>query len=306
VTVSAKKLFEIIKELPESEITFKAKENCWIEIRCGKALFNVVGISPEEFPYFPGKPKDKYLSMNGSQLKEMLESTFSSVSNDESKYNLNGIYFKAVNDTNSTQLRLVATDGHRLSLIDRSMPIDNVEELKKGIIFPKKGILELKKISEEGDGNLNLSFMDNNAIVVKNKLMMVMRLVDGEFPDYTRVIPKNNENFATISRDPFFHALKRISILSSEKSRGVKIILKDGTLELSSSNPDYGDAREDLDIEYSGPEIIVGFNARFLIDILQSISDEKIRFFIKDNISPGMIRPEGREDFLAVVMPMRL
>ncbi len=306
VTVAAKKLFEIIKELPEKEISFKAKENCWIEIRCGKALFNVVGISPEEFPYFPEKPRDRFLSIDGKQLREMLESTFSSISTDESKYNLNGIYFKALSENGTSKLRLVATDGHRLSLVEREIPADHVAELQKGIILPKKGIMELRKIAEDGDGPLELSFMDNNAVVVKDRTMMVMRLVDGDFPDYNRVIPKDVQNMAMIPRDPFFHALKRMSILSSEKSKGVKIVLRSGILEISSSNPDYGDAREDFDIVYSGPEIMVGFNARFLTDILQCMNDETIRFFIKDNISPGMIRPEGREDFLAVIMPMRL
>ncbi len=306
VTVAAKKLFEIIKELPENEISFKAKENCWIEIRCGKALFNVVGISPEEYPYFPVNAGAASFSIEAPLLKQMLESTFSSISSDESKYNLNGIYFKGIDEEGSNVLRLVSTDGHRLSLIEKNLPAAVVPELSKGIIVPKKGVIELRKMAEEGEGTLNLSFMDNNVVVVKDRTMMVMRLVDGDFPDYNRVIPKDVQNMALIPRDPFFHALKRMSILSSEKSKGVKVVLKSDALEVSSSNPDYGDAREDLDITYSGPEISIGFNARFLTDILHSMSDETIRFYIRDNISPGLIRPEGRDDFLAVVMPMRL
>lgn len=306
ITVSAKKLYEIIKELPEKEISFKARENCWIEIRCGKALFNIVGLSPEEFPYFPAAPQENFLTIEGKTLREMIEGTLFSVSTDESKYNLNGIYFKAIEEEDRSFLRLVATDGHRLSLIQTPMAAGSIPELRKGIIFPRKGILELRKLAEEGEGTLQLGFMDNNAVIVRNSTTMVMRLVDGEFPDYNRVVPKNIENIALIPREAFFHALKRMSILSSEKSRGVKILLHGGVLELSSSNPDYGDAREDFEIDYQGPEISIGFNARYLTDILQSMDQEKIRFIIRDNISPALIRPEEGEDFLAVVMPMRL
>lgn len=306
VTVSAKKIYEIIKELPEREISFKAKENCWIEIRCGKALFNIVGLSPDEFPFFPESSRENLIPLQGTLLRQMIERTFFSVSTDESKYNLNGIYFRSLEENGRPLLRLVATDGHRLALIQEEIDASRSAELQKGVIFPRKGIMELRKMAEEGEGELLLGFMDNNAVVAKGTTVVVMRLVDGEFPDYTRVIPKANELIATIPRNDFFHALRRMSILSSEKSRGVKVLLREGQLELSSSNPELGDAREDLEIDYAGPEMAIGFNARYLTDILQSLEEEKIRFLVKDNISPGLIRPEAGEDFLAVVMPMRL
>lgn len=306
VTVSAKKIYEIIKELPEREISFKAKDNCWIEIRCGKALFNIVGLSPDEFPYFPESSRENLIPLEGALLRRMIDRTFFSVSNDESKYNLNGIYFRSLEENGRSLLRLVATDGHRLALVQKELDAGRSAELQKGVIFPRKGILELKKMAEEGEGELLLGFMDNNAVVVKGTTVVVMRLVDGEFPDYARVIPKTNELVATIPRDNFFHALRRMSILSSEKSRGVKVLLKEGQLELSSSNPELGDAREDLEIDYSGPEMAIGFNARYLTDILQALEEEKIRFLVRDNLSPGLVRPQDGEDFLAVVMPMRL
>lgn len=306
ITVSAKKLYEIIKELPEREVSFRARENCWIEIRCGKALFNIVGLSPEEFPYFPAPDQEQFIAVSASVLRDMVEKTAFSMSTDESKYNLNGIYFKAVNENDREYLRLVATDGHRLALIQKPLEAGRSPELQKGVIFPRKGIFELKKMAEEGEGDVLLGFLDNNAVVVKDKTIVVMRLVDGEFPDYKRVIPYANEHTAHIPRDVFFHALRRMSILSSEKSRGVKVVLKPALLELSSSNPELGDAREDLEIDYQGPEIAIGFNARYLIDILQVHDEPKIRFLIRDNLSPGLVRTEQGEDFLAVVMPMRL
>lgn len=306
ITISAKKIYEIIKELPEREVSFRAKENCWIEIRCGKALFNIVGLSPDEFPHFPTPEKDRLIPIASDLIREMIEKTAFSMSTDESKYNLNGIYFRSVEDEGREMLRLVATDGHRLAMIQRPLPGSRIPELQKGLIFPRKGVFELKKIAEEGDGELFLGFTDNNAVVIKDQTVVVMRLVDGEFPDYNRVIPKQNELTARIPRETFFHALRRMSILSSEKSRGVKIMLKQGVLELSSSNPELGDAREDLEIEYPGPDIAIGFNARYLLDILQAQDDHQVRFQIRDNLSPGLLRPDQGEDDMAVVMPMRL
>jgi len=306
VTVSAKKIYEIIKELPEKEISFTSKENCWIEIRCGKAIFNIVGLSADEFPYFPKPKEENFISISGSLLKEMVDKTFFSISTDESKYNLNGIYFKTTEEGDRNLLKMVATDGHRLAMIQKEITSTNIEELKKGVIFPRKGIFELKKIADEGDGNISLSFMDNNAVIKKEQTVVVMRLVDGEFPDYNRVIPKNNDLTAIVSQNSFLHALRRMSILSSEKSRGVKVLLKNGSMEVSSSNPELGDAREDIEINYEGPEVSIGFNARYLLDILQAQGGEKVLLQIKDNLSPGLLRSAGDDDFLAVVMPMRL
>ena len=304
VTVSAKKLYEIIKELPDNEISFNAKDNCWIEVECGKAQFNIVGLSADEFPTFPKPEKGNFIGLASSLCKEMIEKTFFAVSQDESKYNLNGIFCQVQEATNL--LRLVATDGHRLSMIDKQIEAVESSELSKGVILPRKGILELKKLAEEGDEDLQLGFMDNNAVVIKNKTVIIMRLVDGEFPDYMRVIPKNNEQRATIAVDPLLHALRRMIILSSEKSRGVKMNFKKNILEVSSSNPELGDAREELDIEYEGPELSVGFNARYLLDILQVQDQDSICMILKDNLSPGLVNPVDEDGYLAVIMPMRL
>ena len=304
ITVSAKKLFEIIKELPDNEVSFNAKENCWIEVECGKAHFNIVGLSADEFPNFPIPDKANFVSLGSSLCKEMVEKTFFAVSQDESKYNLNGIFCQVQEE--SKQLRLVATDGHRLSMIEKAIEVSESPELTKGVILPRKGILELKKLAEEGDGDLLLGFMDNNAVVSKDQTVIIMRLVDGEFPDYKRVIPQNNEQQATIAVDSFLHALRRMIILSSEKSRGVKMSFKQNLLEVSSSNPELGDAREELDIEYDGPELTVGFNARYVLDILQVQDQDSICMILKDNLSPGLVRPVDEDGYLAVIMPMRL
>ena len=304
ITVSAKKLYEIIKELPDREVSFSVKENSWIEVKCGKAQFNIVGLSAEEFPHFPQPDKAEFLQLSSTLCKEMIEKTFFAVSQDESKYNLNGIYCRMLPDEN--QLRMVATDGHRLSLIDKTIEAVSSEELSQGIILPRKGIMELKKLADEGDGDLQLGFMDNNAVICKDQTVIIMRLVDGDFPDYERVVPKSNEHRTMIEVDPLLHALRRMIILSSEKSRGVKMEFKENLLEVSSSNPELGDAREELEVDYQGPELTVGFNARYMLDILQVQDQDKISLFLKDQLSPGLIKPVEEDGYLAVIMPMRL
>ncbi|MDA3904307.1 MAG: DNA polymerase III subunit beta [Desulfuromusa sp.] len=305
ITVSAKKMYEIIKELPDQEIKFNSKNNFWVEIKCHKSLFNLVGLSPDEFPKFPDIVLEKN-SIDKNILNEMIEKTLFSVSSDETKFNLTGIYIKANKIDNSYKLIFVSTDGHRLSMIQRNLENDLDDRYMEGFILPKKGIIELKKLLETLDGNINIGISDNNFSVSNKKTTLIMRMVDGDFPDYKRVIPDTGKNAAVINKNLFLHALKRISVLSSEKSKGVKTSLKKDTLILSSSNPDLGDAKEEIDIIYNGDDISIGFNAKYIIEILQSIKNENIIFNLKDNISPGRINPENDEDHISVIMPMRL
>jgi len=305
ITVSAKKLFEIIKELPDKEINFNTKNNFWVEIKCHKSLFNLVGLSPEEFPKFPDVELGKY-SIDKNSLNEMIEKTLFSVSSDETKFNLTGIYIKSDNVNNINKIIFVSTDGHRLSMIQRKYENELDIRYKEGLILPKKGIIEIKKLLETMEDDINIGISDNNFSISNKKTTLIMRMVDGDFPDYKRVIPDKGKNAAVINKNLFLHALKRISILSSEKSKGVKINLKKDSLTITSSNPDLGDAKEEIDIIYNGDDISIGFNAKYIIEILQVIKSENIIFNLKDNISPGRINPEDDEDHLSVIMPMRL
>lgn len=303
VTLSAKKLFEIIKELPDQDIYFNSKDNFWVEIKCGKSLFNLVGLSPDEFPKFPEIHAD-IKNIDKGMINEMIEKTIFSISNDETKFNLTGIYIKY--DQDSSNLIFVSTDGHRLSLINKKVEEELSGKFLTGFILPKKGIIELKKLLENIEGDIVLGISDNNFSVSSENITLIMRMVDGEFPDYNRVIPELGNNSAVIDNDLFMHSLRRISILSNEKSKGVKVKLEKDLMILTSSNPDLGDAKEEIDITYSGDEISIGFNARYILDILQAIREDNVVLNLKDNISPGRINPENDEDYLSVIMPMRL
>ncbi|BDV44937.1 DNA polymerase III subunit beta [Geotalea uraniireducens] len=306
ITVSAKKLYEIIKELPDETISFATKENDWVEIRCGKAHFNIVGLSSEEFPYFPKISEERLIKIESALLSEMIEKTSYAICFDETKYNLNGTFVKAVAENDCSLLRMVSTDGHRLSIAEREFNGAVGPEMAKGVIFPKKGIFELKKMCEEENAEIMLGFMDNSAVIKKGNTVVVMRLVDGEFPDYTRVVPVANDKIVTVNREPFFHSLRRMSILSSEKFKGIKMDIQAETMVISSSNPELGEASEELDIAYNGTPLSIRFNAKYIIDVLSVLGESDVALILKDELSPAIIRPAGDERFTAVVMPMRL
>jgi len=306
IALSAKKLYEIVRELPEKEICFKVLENFRMEIHCEKAVFKLAGISPEQFPKFPEADEESSFPVDPKNLKKMLDATSFSMSTDDSKYNLNGIFFHSNREDDSSYLSLVATDGHRLALAKAASGIPAIEQLIKGVIFPRKGVTELRKIIDDTESDVILGFSDNNAAILSNEITLIIRLVDGEFPEYRKVIPDASGPFAVIPREAFLKLVRRVATLASEKSRGVKISFSPGQTDVSSSNPEFGEARENMEIEYEGEEVSIGFNARYLLDILNSQECEHIRFQMKDNLSPGLITPLESQDCLAVVMPMRL
>jgi DNA polymerase III subunit beta len=306
ITVSAKKIYEIIKELSDQEISFSTKENDWVEIRSGRAQFNIVGLSPEEFPYFPKITDDSFIKVSTTMLREMIEHTSYAICHDETKYNLNGILVRTSTDGAHTIIRMVATDGHRLSVTERELDGNASNELSKGVIFPKKGIFELKRMAEEEGDQVLLGFMDNSAVCKKGNTVVVMRLVDGEFPDYTKVIPASNDKLITLNREDLLHSLRRMAILSSEKFKGIKFDVKNGRVEISSSNPELGEACEELESVYGGDDLTIRFNARYLIDVLSVLTTPDVELLLRDEMSPAIVRPAATQGFLAVIMPMRL
>lgn len=307
ITVGAKKLYEIVKELPNQNITFSTKDNDWVEIKCGKVHFNIVGLSSEEFPYFPSIKEDSLFEIESALLKSMIEKTSYAICNDDTKYNLNGLFTKVEVTAEGQQvLKMVSTDGHRLSIANGPLKGNAGPELLKGVILPKKGIYELKKITDEEGGTLLFGFMDNSAVIKRGDSYMVMRLVDGDFPDYNRVIPAANDRVIKVNKDEFIHSVRRMAILSSEKFKGILLEISASSIKISSSNPELGDAMEELDVTYGGEPIAVRFNARYLLDVLGVAETEWVEMKFKDELSPSMIVPEKTDSFLAVIMPMRL
>ena len=301
VTVNAKKLYEIIREVPNEQVQLRGLENDWVEIRSGKSIFKIVGMDAREFPQFPIFDAKQLSSTPAATIRGMIERTIFAVSTDETRYSLNGVFV----EQGEGRVRMVATDGHRLAFDERELGSFG---LSKGVILPRKGLAELRKLLENNDaGVVSIGFLENMALVTKDKVELFMRLIDGDFPDYRKVIPKGNPNVAKIEHDELLQALRRVSILSSERYKGIKIDFSAGTVSLSANNPDLGEAVEEIDAEYKGKPISIGFNARYLLDVLSVLSgDEDINIELKDELSPSIVRKSGDDGYLYVLMPMRL
>lgn len=304
VTVSAKKLFEIVRELPEEDIFLEATANGYLNIKCARSDFTLAGTSPEEYPTLPDFAPKQTARVQAQVLSVMIERTMYAASVDETRYNLNGVYLEVLDEPG--RIRMVATDGHRLASVDRTLSED-VLGLENGVIIPRKGIRELKKLVDEDDADeIELAFEGNNGLARKGRVTLIMRLIEGEFPNYTQVLPTKIERSIVLPAEEFGRALRRVALLSSERSRAVKLELSNGRLTISSSNPDLGDAREEMDIDFAGEDLAIGFNARYLMDALSTLRSKEVRFGLQNELAPAQLVPTDDEDTLAVVMPMRV
>jgi DNA polymerase-3 subunit beta len=308
VAVSARHLYEIVRALPEQQVTLKKAHNNYLEVKSGPSEFRIVGLPAEDFPALPRFEKVPFADVEPAALLDMIERTFFAVSTDETRYNLNGVYF----EPSAEALRLVATDGHRLSLVERKMGA--TFGLKRGVILPKKGLQELKKLlseaaeSGEEKPETKLGFVENSAIVRRPGVVLSMRLIEGLFPDYRQVIPKQGEKIVKLGRERLQETLRRVSLLSSDKAHAVKLELGKGMLRVLSQNPDLGEAKEEVPVEYAGDALKIGFNARYLLDVLQVLRSKDVLLELSDDLSPGVVRgaEEVDEGFTSVVMPMRI
>jgi DNA polymerase III subunit beta len=302
VTVAAKTLFDIVSLIPDAHLTVKKLPNNYAEITSGAAHYKIVGMAPEEFPKLPKEDAGHLVKLTGSVILEMIKKSQYAISNDETRYILNGVFFEP---REGNKVRMVATDGHRLALVERELPGDF--KLKSGVIIPRKGLFELKRLLDEApEAECQLGFAENSAMFKKPGLSMVMRLIDGQFPEYQRVIPKEGEKQVMVKRSQFFDALKRISLLSADKSSAVKLSLSENLLRITANNPELGEAKDDLEVAYRGPSLTIGFNARYILDVLSALETDEITLELGDEHSPGVIHAPGDKSYTAVVMPMRV
>ena len=314
ITLNARKLFEIVREAEGDEVKLDTLDNDWVELKCGRAKFKMMGLDPRSFPAMPSQSTTKAdgaaakktlkaeLGIASSVLASMIDKTVFSVSPDEARYNLSGVYLEAAGPGG---VRMVATDGHRLSMVEREAPGFSMEG---GAIIPRKGLQELRKILDQtGDQDVKLSLNGQLAYMKRGSTEVSMRLVEGEFPDYRGVIPKESKHAIGVDRDALFAAIKRAAIFSNERYHGVKFALTSGTLTVSSTSPETGEASESLDVDFRGEEFAIGFNANYLRDVLGVIpSGNRVELGLSDDVSPGVVKTEADTKFTYVVMPMRL
>ncbi len=300
LSIGAKHLFEIIKNLGGKDVLFKRLENNWAKIKSGKAQYKVVGMSDKDFPKLPDPNEVEFKEIDAATLLDMINKTIFSVSNDETRRHLSGIFLEWEGET----IRMVSTDGHRLSKVEcevgEGMVIDG------GIIIPRKGVMEMRRLLEGIENTIDIGINDGNLFLKAKDLCLTIKLVDAQFPPYDQVIPKENEKKVKVDRILLLESLKRMSIMSTDKNGGIRFDLSSNTLRITSDNPDLGEAEEDLDVEYEGDSLTIGFNARYFIDILNEMSGEKVVLEFNGELDPGMARNDQGIDFLGVVMPMRI
>jgi len=311
LTLNARKLFEIVRETEGEEFSINSLDNDWVELKCGRSRFKMMGLDPRSFPAMPSqstktdgprKSLKAALTISATVLATMIDKTIFSVSPDEARYNLSGVYLEA---HDAGKARMVATDGHRLSMIDRVVPGFAMEG---GTIIPRKGLTELRKLLDQGgDAEVKLLLDGQLASLKRGPTEVSMRLVEGEFPDYRGVVPKQTKHRIKVGRDALLASIKRAAIFSNERYHGVKLALASGSLTVSSTSPEMGEASETIDVDYSGEEFAVGFNALYLLQALAVIpAESEIELGLSDEASPGLLRTPSDSEFSYVVMPMRL
>ncbi len=301
VCLNAKDLLEIARNLPPGNVDLESDGDAAVRVRSGKIDYRIRTSSVEDYPAMPSFGDVKYFKLPSKSLGELIEHTLFSVANDDPRIFLNGVNLERQGDK---VLRLVSTDGHRLSRIDREMDVEL--PLEHAVIIPRKGLVELRKVLEEGGEEIEIAFAGSNGFFRREGLFLVMRLIEGEFPDYNMVIPKATEKVVTLGRGAFQDALRRMSILSAERSHGVRLKLAPGELVIESSDPEKGEAKEVLDVEYDGSELQAGFNARFFMDVLNIIKTDEVVLELSDELSPCVVRKAGDEEYLCVIMPIRI
>jgi DNA polymerase-3 subunit beta len=303
MTLPAKRLYEIVRALPDKEIKFKRGDGNWVTMTCGSSRFRMAGLPQEDFPAI-AEPKGKTVKIGSEILSKLISRTVFAISTEDSKYTLSG----ALMLIKPGSITMVATDGHRLAHIEKSEPFEEVtEEIR--VLVPKKAMLELVKMVE-GSHNEKIEFSrdDNHLFFDMGKRLLVARMLTGQFPNFEAVLPRNNDRTFLIDREEIAAAVRRVAILSDERSRTVRLSLSKGTLEVTASHSDLGEAHETMEVAYNKEDLQVGFNYQYLLDFLGTADEAQVSFEFKDSESAAQLRTASGTDcnYRYVVMPMRI
>ena len=305
VTVSAHTLYDIIRKLPDgNEVEFISNDGKMFSIRSGKSRFSLGCLSKEEFPIIEIENLNLEFSIDSQTFLKLIEKTRFAMSNEETRYFLNGIYFHKRSFDNKNYLSMVATDGHRLAKIDYSLK-DDIPGIP-GVIIPKKTVNELCKLLSDFTGTIKINLDPNKIIFYIDKIVLISKLIDGNFPDYERVIPKNNDNILNIKRNIFCDAIDRVSTIIDERSPSIKFKLLKNLMNMSSIDAESGSATEDIETKYDGPQIDIGFNSKYILEMMNQLDDEEVVLQFNDSSSPIIATETSNPDLIYVLMPMRV
>jgi len=308
ITIPSKKIFEVTREIADEHLRVEVSENKWIKIATQSGQYNLAGSDSEEYPSFPEFDRDVMATLSADMLKETIEKTIFSVAHEgDSHFNLTGVLIEKEESEDKNFIRLVSSDGHRLT-IKKSEAETDISKLKleKTILVPKKGIVEMSKLCENKEF-VELGFDNKQAVVKTDKTLMIIRLMNGDFPDYKNIIKAiSRDNFIEIERDTFISSLKRINLFTEDLFNSVQFSFVDDKLILTSQNMDIGSAKEEIDIVYKGENMNLGFNGKYFVETMQVMKSKKIKAYLSSEKSPCLI--EGDEDpgFMSIVMPMKI
>ena len=309
VTVSARKLYEIIKELTVKEIEITSGENNWTTIQAGKSQFKIVGLPSTDYPALPTIEREGLIPLAGAGFLELIRKTLFAAGDNDARYILNGLLITLITSEKKTILRLVGTDGHRLAVAEQEVGKAGVKGAPQEIkaIIPKKAAHEMQRLLEEGgEGEPLIGFTKNLMIFRKSGLLLTSRLMEGNYPNYQQVVPKETGRKIGVNRNELESALRRVSVLSRDKANAVKVSFVTGQMTLFSSNPDFGEATEELAAKYEGEALNTGFNARYLLDVLGVMDGETISLQMDNPLSPCLIQESDSPSFKCVVMPIKI
>lgn len=308
LTLPSKKIFEIVRESGSEEIEIEETENNWVTIQAGASTYNLAGMSSDEFPLFPEFDDDSFTSFEAHIFLDLIDKVIFSIANEqENIYSLTSVLIEKEKRDGTSYLKMVSSDGHRLSIMEKDVAVDvdnfNLNEIT---LIPKKGIQELKKFCENRD-TVDISFEKKQMVVRDGDAIMVIRLKQGEFPQYNAIVQAVElENSIKINRIPFLESLKRINLFTEDIFHTIQIKLENNTMILTSQNADLGNAKDEQTVGYSGEPLTLGFNCRYFIETLQVMECETVEAYINSNNSPCLMKSEDDKGFLSIIMPMQL
>jgi DNA polymerase-3 subunit beta len=308
ITLPCKKLFEIVREASCSHIHIEEKQNSWVQVSVETGDYNIAGMESEEFPNFPEYNSDNLITVEAENILELIDKTVFSMANEsESQFTLTGVLVENKERDNKKFLRFVSSDGHRLTLMQVPMSADiDTLNIKKNTLIPRKGVQEMRKFCE-GIKDIYFSIEEKQAVLKTDRDILIIRLLNGDFPDYKPLVDIiNREKYIEIAKEPLVHAFRRMNLFAEDKFNIVQFSLMPGKIVLSSQSLDIGNAREEIDVEYSGDELKLGFNGKYFLETLSVMKSDKVRVYISSNESPCMVLSENDPEFISIIMPMHL
>ena len=304
-TINSQILYDIVRKIDDdSDIEIISNNGKLLTLRSNGSRFSLACLPKEDYPIIEKDNSGINIVLNSKILFKLIDKTKFAISNEETRYFLNGLYFNVSNENNKNVVTLVGTDGHRLAKF--SHEIDEQINSISGVIIPKKTIYELSKLLSEIDTEVSIAINSNKIVFTLNDIILISKLIDGSFPDYKRVIPSENNNILQINRDKLLSAVDRVSTIANEKSPVIKFKLLQNVLNLNTFNNESSTASEDMTIEYEGDEIEIGFNSKYIMDIVNNLEDNEISIYLKDNTSPVIAQENSNANLIYVLMPMRV